>query len=164
MSIAVRIGDITKVKCDAIVNPANSFGYMGGGVAGAIKRVGGVNIEKEAIAKAPIEIGSAIETTAGVLPCKFVIHAPTMKKPAMRIDAENVKKATYAALKLSEKLKIKSIVIPGMGTGVGGVSADDAAEAMIAVIRGFEEKFDSIILIDRNEKMTAAFMNFLKKK
>ena len=82
----------------------------------------------------------------------------------MRIDAENVKKATYAALKLSEKLKIKSIAIPGMGTGVGGVSADDAAEAMIAVIRGFEEKFDNIILIDRNEKMTAAFINFLKKK
>ncbi|MCK5261073.1 MAG: macro domain-containing protein [Thermoplasmatales archaeon] len=137
---------------------------MGGGVAGAIKRVGGTNIEKEAIAKAPIEIGSAIETTAGVLPCKVVIHAPTMKRPAMRIDAENVKKATYAALKLGEKLKIKSIAIPGMGTGVGGVSADDAAQAMVAVVKGFEEKFDSIILIDRNEKMTNAFMNFLKKK
>ena len=164
MSIVVRIGDITKVKCDAIVNPANSFGYMGGGVAGAIKRVGGTNIEKEAIAKAPIEIGSAIETTAGVLPCKVVIHAPTMKRPAMRIDVENVKKATYVALKLGEKLKIKSITIPGMGTGVGGVSADDAAQAMVAVVKGFEEEFDSIILIDRNEKMTNAFMNFLKKK
>ena len=164
MSIVVRIGDITKVKCDAIINPANSFGYMGGGVAGAIKRVGGTNIEKEAIAKAPIEIGSAIETTAGVLPCKVVIHAPTMKRPAMRIDVENVKKATYAALKLGEKLKIKSIAIPGMGTGVGGVSADDAAQAMVAVVKDFEKKFDSIILIDRNEKMTNAFMNFLKKK
>ena len=48
MALVVKRGDITQVSCDAIVNPANSFGYMGGGVAGAIKRVGGVEIEKEA--------------------------------------------------------------------------------------------------------------------
>jgi len=46
MSIIVRLGDLTQINCDAIVNPANSLGYMGGGVAGAIKRVGGAEIEK----------------------------------------------------------------------------------------------------------------------
>ena len=90
MSIVVKRGDITQLSCDAIVNPANSFGYMGGGVAGAIKRIGGNEIEREAVSKAPIRVGSAIATTAGTLPCKYVIHAPTMKQPAMRINVNNV--------------------------------------------------------------------------
>jgi len=90
MSIVVKRGDLTQIPCDAIVNPANSFGYMGGGVAGAIKRIGGVEIENEAIAKAPIPVGTAVETTAENLPCTFVIHAPTMEQPAMRIGVKNV--------------------------------------------------------------------------
>ena len=56
VKIKVLRGDITKLKVDAIVNPANSFGYMSGGVALAIKRAGGEEIEKEAVKKAPIEI------------------------------------------------------------------------------------------------------------
>ena len=162
MSLDVKTGDITKVCCDAIVNPANSFGYMGGGVAGAIKRVGGIDIE-EAVSISPIDVGSAVITTAGMLPCSFVFHAPTMEKPAMRIPVENVAKATFAALTLAEQLKIKRIAIPGMGTGVGGVAPADAARAMINVAREFENKFDSIIFVDRNEIMINAFMKFLKK-
>ena len=163
MSIIARLGDITKINCDAIVNPANSFGYMGGGVAGAIKRIGGTEIENQAVSKAPIHIGTAVTTTAGNLPCKYVIHAPTMERPAMRIGVDNVRKATYAALKLGKQLQIKSIAIPGMGTGVGGVSANDAAKAMVATVKEFENNFDSIFLIDRNEKMINAFMNYLEK-
>jgi len=163
MTIIVKTGDITKISCDAIVNPANSFGYMGGGVAGAIKRVGGDEIEKEAIAQAPIFIGSAVATTAGTLPCRFVIHAPTMRKPAMKIPVGNVAKATQAALELGKEMQIKNIAIPGMGTGVGGVLPQDAAKAMIKVAEEFEDKFDSIIFIDSNKKMINAFTSFLKK-
>ena len=108
MSIIVQKGDLTKIPCDAIVNPANSYGYMGGGVAGAIKRTGGVEIENEAISKAPIPVGKAIITVAGRLPCSFVIHAPTMEQPAMRIGIDNVKDATRAALELGIELKLKS--------------------------------------------------------
>lgn len=162
MPIVVKMGDLTKISCDAIVNPANSYGYMGGGVAGAIKRVGGNDIEKEAVSKAPIFVGSAVATTAGTLPCRFVIHAPTMEKPAMRIPVGNVAKATRAALKLGEQLGIRSIAIPGMGTGVGGVSPADAAKVMIKIAKEFEDKFDSIIFIDRNEKMIHAFRTFKK--
>ena len=163
MSILVKTGDITKVRCDAIVNPANSYGYMGGGVAGAIKRVGGIEIEKEAVAQAPIFVGSAVATTAGNLPCKVVIHAPTMRKPAMRIPVENVSKATSAALKLAGHLDIKTIAIPGMGTGVGGVSPDDAAKAMIVVAEEVEGSFEHIILMDHNDAMINAFKSVLKK-
>jgi len=163
MTIIVKTGDITKISCDAIVNPANSYGYMGGGVAGAIKRVGGNEIEKEAIAQAPIFIGSAVATTAGTLPCQFVIHAPTMKKPAMKIPVENVAKATQAAFKLGKEMQIKNIAIPGMGTGVGGVSPSDAARAMVKVAQDYENAYDNITCIDRNKNMIHAFMTFLKR-
>ncbi|UCF49012.1 MAG: macro domain-containing protein [Thermoplasmatales archaeon] len=161
MTIIIEEGDLTKISCDAIVNPANSYGYMGGGVAGAIKRVGGNEIEKEAISKSPIDVGKAVATTSGSLPCRFVIHAPTMKRPAMRIDVENVKLATKAALDKGIKLNIKSIAIPGMGTGVGGVPVEKAAEAITKLAKQFEDRFEKIILIDRNQDMIESFKKFL---
>ena len=94
MKITVLQGDLTKLKVDAIVNPANSFGEMGGGVAGVIRRIGGEEIEREAVRQAPIPIGKAVVTTAGSLPCKKVIHAPTMVNPSERTDTASVRKAT----------------------------------------------------------------------
>jgi O-acetyl-ADP-ribose deacetylase (regulator of RNase III) len=164
MVIVVELGDLTQITCDAIVNPANSFGYMGGGVAGAIKRIGGIEIEKEAIAKAPIPVGTAAFTTAGSLPCSFVIHAPTMEQPAMRIGIENVTLATRAALEVGVELKLETIAIPGMGTGVGGVPTDDAAEAIVGTAKGFEDKFKKIILVDRNDEMIKSFKKYILKK
>jgi len=161
MSIIVELGDLTQIKCDAIVNPANSYGFMGGGVAGAIKRIGGVEIENEAISKAPIDVGKAVATTSGNLPCKFVIHAPTMKEPAMRINAENVKLATKAALELGFELKLNSIAIPGMGTGVGRVPVEDAAREIVNIAKQYNEKFKKIILTDRNKEMVESFKSFI---
>jgi len=161
MTVIVQKGDITKLKIDAIVNPANSSGYMGGGVAGAIKRVGGVEIEKEAISKAPISVGDAVVTTAGKLPCKYVIHAPTMKQPAMRIGVENVRLATRAAFKKAKELGIKSIAFPGMGTGVGGVPLVDAAKVMVETAKDFEKHFEKIVFIGLNNEFVNVFKKFL---
>jgi O-acetyl-ADP-ribose deacetylase (regulator of RNase III) len=134
---------------------------MGGGVAGAIKRAGGVEIENEAVSKAPIEVGKAIATIAGSLSCKYVIHAPTMKRPAMSIDVGNVKLATRAALRLAENMRFKSIALPGMGTGVGGVPPREAAKAIVEIAKSFEDKFEKIILVDRNDEMIDCFNSFL---
>ncbi|MCK4902071.1 MAG: macro domain-containing protein [Thermoplasmatales archaeon] len=161
MSIIVVKGDLTQTKCNAIVNPANSYGFMGGGVAGVIKRVGGIEIENEAISNAPIAVGKAVATTAGNLPCKFVIHAPTMKEPAMRIGIENVKLATRAALELGSELKLRTIAFPGMGTGVGGVPINDAAKVMVHIAKEFENKFDKIIFIGKNEDLVESFTKFV---
>ena len=133
--IKVIEGDITSLEVDAIVNPANSYGYMGGGVAYAIKRAGGGEIEREAVEKSPINIGKAIVTTAGKLKAQYVIHAPTMRRPAERTDVDNIKAATRAALKVAEENNIMSIAFPGMGTGVGGVDEKDAARVMIEEIK-----------------------------
>ncbi|MGC8812568.1 MAG: macro domain-containing protein [Candidatus Aenigmatarchaeota archaeon] len=158
--ISVKKGDITEEECDAIVNPANSLGYMGGGVALAIKLKGGIKIEEEAIRKAPIRVGKAVATSAGNLKCKFVIHSPTMEKPAQKISLENVRLATKAALELAKKLKVRSIAFPGMGTGVGGIKAEDAAKVMVEECKKFEEL--EIRLVAFDESLYKAFKEALK--
>ena len=128
-------GDITEFEGDAIVNAANSLMVMGGGVAGAIKRKGGEEIEREAMEKAPVPVGSAVATSAGKLKVKYVIHAPTMERPAMRIGPENAYLATKAALKLAKEKGLKKVAFPLMGTGVGGLSVEEAVREMIRAIK-----------------------------
>ena len=158
MKIVVEKKSLLELKVDAIVNPANSSGKMGGGVAGLIKRVGGEQIEKEAVAQAPIAIGEAVITKAGKLPCKFVIHAPTMEKPTEKTDSEKVFRACTAAIELAKKKGIKSLGIPGMGTGVGKVPPKEAAKAIIEAVRNFsDKKLETIYLVDVSDPMVTAF-------
>lgn len=164
MKILVEKRSLLELAVDAIVNPANSSGRMGGGVAGAIKKVGGEQIEKEAMAQAPIAVGEAVLTTAGKLPAKFVIHAPTMEKPAQKTNPEKVFRATTAALELARKKKLKSLAFPGMGTGTGKVNPEDAAKAIIDAIHNFADKeIEIIYLVDLDEKMVKAFQKTLEK-
>ena len=132
--IVIKKADITKMDVDAVVNPSNSFGEMGGGVALAIKKAGGDVIEKEAKKKSPVELGQAVITGAGKLKARHVIHAPTMKFPAEKIGVENVRMATRAAMETAVKNKIKTIAFPGMGTGVGGVPYTSALKVMLEEI------------------------------
>ncbi|MEM2874579.1 MAG: macro domain-containing protein [Candidatus Hadarchaeales archaeon] len=162
-TVIVRVGDITRESADAICNPANSLMYMGGGAAGALKRAGGEEIEKEALRHAPVPVGRAVATTAGRLNARWVIHSPTMERPAMPTTQEKVRMAVLAALRCADEVGAESLVMPGMGTGVGGLSSADAAEAMISALRGFTPKaLRRIILCDRNEGMVSAWLEKLK--
>ena len=161
MELTVKRGDITEEVVDAIVNPSNSHGVMGGGVAWVIKKKGGQEIEDEAVKQALVPVGSAVLTTGGSLKAKHVIHATTMTEPAQRIDVDNVRRATATALECAERNGLKSIAFPGMGTGVGGVRPGEAARAMVEVIRGFAGKsssIESVILIGYEEEMYAAML------
>ena len=164
--VEVWSGDITKLEVDAIVNPANSLLLMGGGVAGAIKRVGGEEIEKEALKYAPIPVGKAVATTAGKLKAKAVIHAPTMERPAMRTSVNKVRAAVKAALECAEEKGYVSIAFPGMGTGVGGVPVSDAARVMVEVIKEFVDRGTSvrrIVLVGFGKDLTDAFISSVKE-
>ncbi len=162
MNVEVIFGSLLDVQADAIVNPANSGGWMGGGVAGVIKRAAGVEVEQEAIACAPIPIGEAAATSGGKTKFKKIIHAPTMTRPAERIPVENVALATRAALALADEEGLETLAIPGMGTGVGRVSPADAAEAMLREIRAFRaRRIKKIILVDINEEMVRAWRDRL---
>lgn len=161
MQIFVRKGDIVRIcldaAVDAVVNPANSFGYMGGGVAGILKKIGGAEIEKEAVAKGPIPIGKAIVTKGGALPFK-IIHAPTMKKPAEKAKKKSIEEAMNAALRIADRSGFVRIAIPGMGTGVGGLAYDECAQIMKNAITNFKaSKLKEIILVDVNDEMVSAW-------
>jgi O-acetyl-ADP-ribose deacetylase len=154
MVIHIAKSDITEMAVDAVVNPANSLGIMGGGVAAALSRKGGPGIQREAMSLAPIAVGAAVVTEAGQLWAKHVIHAPTMDEPGMKIGVENVRRATRAALVAAAHKGLETIAMPGMGTGLGGVDAADAARAMIDELRAHRQaKPTTVYLVDLNDNI-----------
>lgn len=135
-SIICQQGDITEAEVDAVVNAANNHLWMGAGVAGAIKRKGGKEIETEAVEKGPIRVGEAVVTRAGRLKAKYVIHAAVMGQD-LRTDQKRITDATLNSLKRAEELKLDSIAFPALGTGVGGFPMDKCGEVMISEAREF---------------------------
>jgi len=136
LTIEVREGDISRCEADALVNAANNHLWMGSGVAGALKRAGGREIEEEAIKKGPIPVGEAVATGAGRLKARYVIHAAVMGQD-LRTDAVIIKKATENSLRRADELGCKSIAFPALGTGVGGFSLEECARLMIGVVREY---------------------------
>lgn len=164
VGIKARFGDITTLFVDAIVNSADPRGVMEAGLAAAIKKAGGDEIEKEAVAKAPIALGAAIATTAGTLQNLRVIHVAVAADPGGASSPDAVKRATSAALALAEELDLESIAMPGLGTGAGGVSPDDSAAAIFEAIREHKPKsLTDVTLIARDEPMVGSFVRVLEK-
>jgi O-acetyl-ADP-ribose deacetylase (regulator of RNase III) len=161
LKIVVMRGDITEVEADAIVVPANSRLIMGGGVAGAVKRKGGAEIEREAMSKGPIPVGGAVTTGAGALKARFVIHSPTMERPAGETDPNKVYLATQAAINEALRLGLKTIAFPGMGTGVGGlnplVAARQMVKAILDTVHGREQSLQQVFLVAFDKELEEAF-------
>jgi len=137
VELQVVEGDITALEVDAIANAANDRLWMGAGVAGAIKRAGGEEIEREAVAKGPIPIGSAAATGAGRLPARWVIHGAVMGQD-LRTSADLVERTTRSCLQLADELGCRSLALPAFGTGVGGFPLDECAQIMVRVTRAHE--------------------------
>ena len=110
-TVAIERGDITDRDVDAIVNAANTTLAMGAGVAGAIKRKGGVIIEEEAMRQGPIEVGEAVLTPGGNLAATHVIHAAVMG-PDHRSSPDLVRRATLSSLRRAEELRLHSVAFP----------------------------------------------------
>ena len=130
INIDVYQGDIARLEFDALVNAANNHLWMGGGVAGALKKAGGKEIEDEALQKGPIPVGEAAVTGAGKLKARYIIHAAVMGQD-LQTDADKIRKATRSSLTRAEELAIRSIAFPALGTGVGGFSLGECAGIMI---------------------------------
>jgi O-acetyl-ADP-ribose deacetylase len=164
--VVIERGDITDAEVDAVVNAANSELWMGAGVAGAMKRKGGLVIEEEAVRQAPIEIGEAVMTVAGNLPATHVIHAATMGKD-LRTDPEKIAAATRSTLALAEKHKMESIAFPALGSGVGGVPPAQSGEAMLSTVvqhvaRG-NSSLQKVLFVLYQDEAYKAFTDILKR-
>jgi len=145
-SVTTYCGSIFDVKCDAIVSPANSFGFMDGGLDMAISRFFGWHVQKRLQEKiqnkhhGELLVGTAeiVETDHTQIP--YVISAPTMRVPMILKDTINVYLAIRGLLLLVKnghfedgvaiQEKVKTIALPGMGTGVGQISPEIFARQM----------------------------------
>ena len=158
--LEVIAADVTKLDVDAIANAANTQLRHGGGVAGAISRAGGPAVQRESDERAPIGLGEAVETTAGDMPARWVIHAATMELGGPT-SGEIIERATRATLARAEQLGCQSLALVAFGTGVGGFSLDEAARLMVGVAREHEGGLERIVFAVHGDEAERAFREAL---
>jgi O-acetyl-ADP-ribose deacetylase (regulator of RNase III) len=139
LELEVIDGDITQLQVDAIANAANDELWMGAGVAGAIRRAGGDEIENEAVANGPIAVGQAVATGAGKLPARYVIHGAVMGQD-LQTNGKLIGRTAQRCLEVADELGLESIALPAFGTGVGGFPLDDCARIMVDAVRCHEPR------------------------
>jgi O-acetyl-ADP-ribose deacetylase (regulator of RNase III) len=157
--IEVAEADITRLEVDAIANAANTHLKHGGGVAGAISRAGGPEVQSESDRVAPIGLGEAVETTAGEMPCRWVIHAATMELGGPT-SAEIIRSATASTLARADELGAKSLALVAFGTGVGGFPLDQAARIEVEEVRRHLDGgsgLDRVVFAVRGDEALSAF-------
>ena len=130
--IRLKLGDITEMTTEAIVNAANNDLMLGGGVAGAISRKGGPSIQEECSRVGPVRVGEAAITGAGNLRCRHVIHAASMALGGRTTEA-NLRSSVAHALRLAREKKLRSIALPAVGAGFAGFPMRRCAAVMLAV-------------------------------
>jgi O-acetyl-ADP-ribose deacetylase (regulator of RNase III) len=126
-------GDITDMNVDAVVNAANNDLVLGAGVAGAIRRKGGEQIQKECDEIGTIPIGTAAITSGGRLKARWVLHAASMELGGST-TAASLRGSTLHSLRLAEKKNLKSIAFPAIGAGIGGFPPRECAEVMLRAV------------------------------
>jgi O-acetyl-ADP-ribose deacetylase (regulator of RNase III) len=157
--IEVLQADITQLDVDAIANAANTALQHGGGVAGAISRAGGLEVQRESDERAPIGLGDAVATTAGEMPCRWVIHAATMELGGPT-STEVIRRATASALRVADELGARSLALVAFGTGVGGFPIDQAAQIEVEEVErhlASGSELERIVFAVSNEKALLAF-------
>jgi O-acetyl-ADP-ribose deacetylase (regulator of RNase III) len=157
--IEVLDTDICALEVDAIANAANTQLLHGGGVAGAIRRAGGPAVERESRARAPIGLGEAVETTAGDMPARWVIHAATMELGGPT-SADIIRRATASTLRRADELGARSLALVAFGTGVGGFPIEEAARIEVEEVRRHLESgsgLERVVFAVRGDAARSAF-------
>ncbi len=158
--LEVIAADVTALEVDAIANAANTQLIHGGGVARAIARAGGPAVERESTERAPIRLGEAVETTAGDMPARWVIHAATMELGGPT-SADIIERATRSTLAKAEELGARSLALVAFGTGVGGFPLDEAARIMVSAAREHEGELERIVFAVHGDEAERAFRDAL---
>ncbi len=132
-------GDITKIAVDAIVNAANSSLAGGGGVDGAIHRAGGPEIMRELdeIRKqiGHCETGSAVATSAGRLPAKYVFHAVGPRyRDGLHGEAAQLASCYTTCMGMAVERGVTTISFPSISTGIYGYPIEGAADVAVKAV------------------------------
>ena len=162
LELEVVEGDIAALDVDAVANAANDRLWMGAGVAGALKRAGGEEIEREAVAKGPIALGDAVATGAGRLPARWVIHAAVMGQD-LRTSAEAIASATRRARSRSRTSSAPSRWrCPHSEPASAASRSTECARLMVAAVRAYEPRtLRRVVFAVYGAEAEAAFRNAL---
>jgi O-acetyl-ADP-ribose deacetylase (regulator of RNase III) len=136
-TLELRVGDITTLDVDAIVNPANTALQLGGGVAGAIRRAGGTSIQAECDKLGGCPSGGAVITGGGHLPAKHVIHAvgPVWGSQSDEESDRLLGSACSEALQRARENGLASVALPSISTGIFGFPVERAAPILLGAAR-----------------------------
>ena len=133
VQIHIEQGDITRYEVDAVVNAANNDLQLGGGLAGAIARAGGPEIQADCDRHGPVQVGQAAITTAGRMPARYVIHQASMRWGG-KTTAEALRNSTRAVLALAEANGVRTLALPATGTGIAGFPLRLCAEILLTEV------------------------------
>jgi O-acetyl-ADP-ribose deacetylase (regulator of RNase III) len=163
--IVIQQGDLTDMDTDAIVNAANNDLQLGGGVAGAIRRKGGEEIQRECDAIGSIPIGYAAITSGGKLKSRHVIHAASMQLGG-RTTAANLRTSIAHSLRIAAERGLKTIAFPAVGTGIAGFPLDECASILLLEaaqhLQG-ETSLERIYIVLFDERACEVFTRTWKK-
>jgi len=143
-------GDITCQRVDAIVNAANSRLAGGSGVDGAIHRAAGPTVLEEISQQYPegCPVGSAVISSAGNLPAKWIFHAVgPIWQGGKQGEPELLKSAYRTCLQLAAEHRCESIAFPAISTGIDAYPVDRAAADALTTIIEFLRQLDSALQV-----------------
>ena len=138
-TLRVVLGDLTAERVDAVVNAANSRLAHGGGLAGAIVARGGAVIQEESSRLAPVAVGGAVATTAGALPCRWVIHAVGPRWGEGDEEAK-LRSAVRSSLAEARRLAVRTLALPAISTGIFGYPKEEGTRVIVDELVRWIEK------------------------
>jgi O-acetyl-ADP-ribose deacetylase len=170
--IQALTGDLTRQDVDAIVNAANVHLQHGGGVAAAIARGAGPELQRESdgwVAEhGPLRDGVAAVTSAGSLPCRHVVHvAGPVHDPARDDNADRLWTAVTAALDAAARVGGRSVAFPAISAGIYGYPLPEATsvlvEAVVSWVAAAPGRLDEVRLVGFEDRVTEAFASALER-
>ena len=163
--IVIQQGDLTDMDTDAIVNAANNDLHLGGGVAGAIRRKGGEEIQRECDEIGSIPVGYAALTGGGTLKARYVIHAASMQLGG-KATAAALGTSIAHSLRIASERGLKTIAFPAVGTGIAGFPMEECASIMLNEVARHlktETSLEKIYFVLFDDRACDVFTRALKK-
>ncbi|CAA9554508.1 MAG: hypothetical protein AVDCRST_MAG73-3166 [uncultured Thermomicrobiales bacterium] len=154
--VGATAGDLLAQPVEALVLAANRRGLLGAGPAGSVRIAAGPDVEREAMAQAPLPLGGAVVTSAGRLDARGVrsiVHAVIAGALGDASTVPTVRRALTAALAAVDAAKLRSVAIPplGAGTGPGQLAAASVAAALVdeavAYLRRSPTRLERIVFV-----------------
>jgi O-acetyl-ADP-ribose deacetylase len=165
IEIDVWQGEIAELEVDALIVGANESLFMTAGAASALKRHGGDEIERAAVAQGPIEPGRAIATTGGMLAASYVIHAVAVGHDRIA-EPDRFQASIRAALALCPPLQLRRVAVAPIGAEHGVFPVDEAAGMLVRILAADGPRYglESVVIATAHAADTRAVIDALAKE